>query len=211
MLKILVVDDHPIVRQGVKQIIAETSDMEVAGEASDGDEALNHVKQNSYDIVILDISMPGKSGLETIKEIKEIKPDLPILILTMHPEKQFAVRLLQTGASGYLTKDKAPSELINALSQITQGKKYVSSDLISRLADYLNPDQGLLPHESLSRRESQIMKMIAAGKTITEIAQELCLSVKTISTHRTNILKKMNMKKNVELVHYAIQNNLINW
>ena len=211
MIKILAVDDHPVVRQGVRQIIGQTTDMIVADEASDGNEALSKVLENDYDLVLLDISMPGKSGTDIIAELKRLKPDLPILVLTIYPEKQFAVRMLKAGASGYLTKDKAPTELVEAIRKVSQGSQYIPPDLAERIVGYLHLDTEKLPHETLSRREYEIMVMIASGKTVKEIAEELYLSVKTVSTHRGNILRKMRMRKNIELVHYAIQNNLVDW
>ena len=209
MINILVIDDHPVVRQGIKQIIAEMPDIQITSETGNSDEALNKIKEQDFDVVTLDISMPGKGGLEIIKEIKDIKPDLPVLVLTIHPEIQFAIRMIKLGASGYLTKDRAPIELIEAIRMVSQGHKYISSNLSEKIFHYMPIDTEKLPHEKLSSREYQIMLMIASGNTLKEIAQEIFISIKTVSTHRRNILHKMQMTKNIELVHYAIKNDLI--
>ena len=209
MIRILIADDHAIVREGLKQIIGETSDMVIAGEASNGHEALNKVFKNDYDVVVLDITMPGINGLDVLKQIKAQRPKLPILVLTMHPEDQYAVRVLRAGASGYLTKESASDELITAIRKISAGRKYVSSSLAEKLAFGLEVDAEKPPHETLSDREYQVMCMIGSGKTVKEIADELFLSVKTISTYRTRILEKMNMKNNAELTHYAIKQGLV--
>jgi len=209
MIRILIADDHSIVREGLKQIIGETSDMVIAGEASNGHEVLNMVFKNDYDVVVLDITMPGINGLDVLKQIKAQKPKLPILVLTMHPEDQYAVRVLRAGASGYLTKESASDELITAIRKISVGRKYVSSSLAEKLAFGLEFDADKPPHETLSDREYQVLCMIASGKAVKEIGDELFLSVKTISTYRTRILEKMNMKNNAELTHYAIKQGLV--
>ena len=209
MIRILVADDHAIVREGLKQIVAETSDIAVADEASNGQEVLNKVWKHDYDVVLLDISMPGRGGLDILKELKSKSPDLPVLILTMHPEAQYAVRVLKAGASGYLTKESLPDELVRAIQIVSLGKKYVSSSLAERLAFDLERDTEKPLHETLSDREYQVMCMIASGKTVTDIAEELSLSVKTISTYRSRILEKTNMANNAELTHYALQNRLV--
>ena len=196
MIKILIADDHPIIREGLKQIVSETSDIVVTGEASDAQETLDKVWRNSYDLVVLDISMPGRSGLDVLKQLKKGKTKTPVLVLSMHPEEQYAVRVLKAGASGYLTKESAPDELISAVRKISSGGIYVSSSLAERLAFYLEDDVKMPFHESLSDREYQVMCMIASGKTVKGIADELSLSVKTISTYRSRILKKMRMKSN---------------
>jgi DNA-binding NarL/FixJ family response regulator len=210
MISILVADDHAVVRQGVKQILADVNDMAVKDEAQDGSETLEKVLQNDYDVVLLDISMPGRSGLEVLEDIKNQRPKLAVLILSMHPEEQYAVRALRAGASGYLTKASAPQELIGAIRKVASGGKYVTSSLAEKLADELEIDTEKLPHERLSNREHQVMLMLAAGKSVSDIADELCLSVKTISTYRTRIMDKMGMKKNAELTLYAVHNKLIN-
>jgi len=209
MLRILIADDHPIVRQGLRQTIAETTDMVVADEASNGQEVLSKVRASHYDVVLLDISMPGRSGVDILRELKNERPRLPVLILSIHPEEQYAVRALRAGASGYLTKESAPDELVAAIRKVSMGGKYVSSSLAEKLASDLKNNSAQLAHKSLSDREYQVMCMIASGKTVTEIAEELLLSVKTISTYRSRILEKMKMKSNAELTHYAIKNRLV--
>ncbi len=209
MIKILIADDHPVVRKGLKEIIEITPDMMVGDEASNGQEALEKVRKDDFDVVLLDISMPGRSGLEILKELKSEKPELSVLILSMHPEEQYAVRVLKAGASGYLTKESAPEELIAAIKKASKGRKYVSSSLAEKLALYLEIDNERPLHENLSDREYEVMRMIASGKTITEIAGKLFLSVKTISTYRSRILEKMGMKSNAELTHYALKNRLV--
>jgi two-component system invasion response regulator UvrY len=208
-INILIADDHPIVREGFKQVLSETTDMVVAGEASNGQEVLNLIRKNKYDVVLLDISMPGRSGLEILKELRSEHPKLPILIVSIYPEEQYAVRAFRAGASGYLTKASAPHELIEAIRKVSKGGRYVSSSLAEELTYYLDVDATRAPHETLSDREYQVMLLIASGKTVSGIAEELCLSVKTISTYRTHILKKMNLKNNAEITLYAVQNKLI--
>ena len=209
MLRILVADDHAVVRAGIKQILAGTSDIVVGGEASDGNQALNQARTAAYDLVLLDIAMPGMNGLEVLKQLKLERPGLPVLMLSMYPEEQFAVRTLKAGASGYLTKQSAPSELIAAIRKVCRGGKYVTSSLAESLAVYLESDSDRPPHELLSDREYEVMLMIASGKTVTVIAEELSLSVKTISTNRSRALRKMGMKTNAELTYYAIKHGLV--
>ncbi len=209
MLKILIADDHAIVRQGLKQIVTETSDMAVAGEASNGQELLNMIKENDYDVVVLDITMPGRDGMDVLKQLRIEKPDLPVLMLSIHPEEQYALRALRAGASGYLTKESAPDELVVAIQKVSRGGKYISSSLAEKLAFELEVGREQAPHETLSDREYHVMRMIASGKTVMEIAHELSLSEKTISTYRSRILEKMKMKNNAELTYYAIKNQLI--
>jgi len=208
-IKILIADDHPIVRAGFKQAISDMPDMLVADEASNGQEVLQLIGKKDYDLVLLDISMPGRSGLEILKDLKSEKPKLPVLILSIYPEEQYAIRALRAGASGYMTKASAPNELILAIRKISEGGKYISASLAEKLAYYLDGDAAKPPHETLSDREYQVMLMIASGKTVTEIANELCLSVKTISTYRTHIREKMKMKNNAEITLYAVQNKLV--
>jgi two-component system, NarL family, invasion response regulator UvrY len=208
-IKILIADDHPIVRAGFKQVISDMPDMLVADEAGNGQEVLQLIGKKDYDLVLLDISMPGRSGLEILKDLKSEKPKLPVLILSIYPEEQYAIRALRAGASGYMTKASAPNELILAIRKISEGGKYISASLAEKLAYYLDGDAAKPPHETLSDREYQVMLMIASGKTVTEIANELCLSVKTISTYRTHILEKMKMKNNAEITLYAVQNKLV--
>lgn len=209
MIRILIADDHAVVREGIKQILAGQEDMVVADEAESGQEVINYLTKRHYDLVLLDISMPGRTGLEVLEEIKSIQPKLPVLILSMHPEEQYAVRTLRAGAAGYLTKASAPQELITAIRKVSKGGKYVTSSLAEKLAFELDTSSEKPIHERLSNREYQVMLMLASGKTVTDIAKELCLSPKTISTYRMRILEKMNMKKNAELTLYAVRNNLI--
>ncbi len=209
MIKVLVVDDHAIVRKGIQQIIAETDDIQVAGEAGSGQEVLDKVRQETYDLVLLDIAMPGRDGLDVLKELKARWPRLAVLMLSMYPEEQYAVRALRSGAAGYLTKESAPDELITAIRKVSAGGKYIGSSLAERLAHTLDVHSTRPLHELLSDREHQILCMIASGKTQTEIADELSLSIKTISTYRARLLAKMQMKTNAEITRYAIENKLV--
>lgn len=209
MIKILIADDHPIVRQGLRQVINETTDLVVTGEAGNAAEALYEVSQQNYDVILLDISMPGRSGLEALCELKNAKPGLRVLILSTYPEEQYAVRAFKDGADGYLTKLSAPEELLNAIRKVALGGKYVSPELAERLVFNLEKNADRPLHEKLSDREYEVMCMIAAGKTITEIAQALSLSAKTISTYRARILEKMQMKNNAEMMLYAIKQGLV--
>ena len=209
MLRIIIADDHPIVRAGLKQIMAEASDLVVAAEAGNGRELLNQVRRETYDVILLDISMPGMDGLDVLKQLKIELPSIPVIILTVHPEAQYALRVLKAGASGYLTKESAPSELIQAIRKVHRGGKYITPSLAEKIAFALSGEPDKLPHETLSDREFQVLALIASGKTVTEIAEEFALSVKTISTYRTRILEKMQMRTNAELTHYAIQNKLV--
>lgn len=209
MIRILIADDHPVIRKGLVQIIEDATGLIIEDEASNGYEVLEKIRTNNFDVIILDISMPGLNGLEVLKQIKIIKSNLPVLILSMYPEEQYAIRALKAGASGYLTKESAPEELVKAILKITNGGKYISSSLAEILAfDFLG-EKNKMAHELLSDREFQVMSMIASGKTVSEIADELSLSVKTVSTYRSRILSKMNLNNNAELTHYAFENNLI--
>jgi two-component system, NarL family, invasion response regulator UvrY len=209
MLKILIADDHTIVRKGLVQILADSPDPIMVDEASDGDEALTKAFAGNYDLVLLDISMPGKGGLDVLKELKGSRPGLPVLILSMHPEEQYAVSALRSGASGYLTKGSAAEELLSAIRKVLSGGRYVSSSLAEKLAGSLIDNTERPLHETLSNREFQVLCMIGTGKTTTEIADEISLSVKTISTFRARLLHKMRMKNNAELTYYAIHNKLV--
>lgn len=209
MIKLLIADDHAIFREGLKHILTECPGVDVAAEAKNGQEVLEKIRSDKYDIVLLDISMPGMSGLEVLKQLKIEKPKLPVLVLSMHPEEQYAIRVLRAGASGYLTKESAPDELITAVRKISQGRKYITSSLAERLAFEMDTDSEKPLHDTLSDREFQVLRMIAAGKTITQIADNLSLSIKTISTYRTRIMEKMNMKTNAELMHYAINQGIL--
>lgn len=208
-MRILITDDHAVVRQGLKQILAEEFKRAEFGEAASAAEAIDRVWKENWDVVVLDITMPGRSGLEVLKEIKKSKPKLPVLVLSMHPEDQFAVRLLKIGASGYMTKESAPNELVGAVKKVMAGGRYISGSLAEKMASYLAIDVQTPPHERLSDREFLVLRLIASGKTPTQIAKELGLSVKTISTYRMRILEKMDMANNAELTHYAIQNSLV--
>lgn len=209
MIKVCVVDDHAVVREGLKRIIAENPGMAVTAEAGDGHEALRIIKSEPCDVVLLDITMPNKSGLDVLKELHAESPRLPVLVLSMHAEDQYAVRVLRAGAAGYLTKETAPAKLVQAIRKVIRGGKYVSSTLAEKLVFDLGGDPSKAPHEVLSDREYQVLCMIASGKTVTDIAEELALSVKTISTYRVRILEKLNMKNNAELTRYAIKEGLV--
>ncbi|NIP99890.1 MAG: response regulator [Nitrospinaceae bacterium] len=207
-IKILIADDHPLFRQGLKHAFAETPDIDVVSETNHSNEILNLVRDNDLNLVLLDIAMPGKGGLEVLKQLKTEFPKIPVLILSVYPENQYAVRFIRAGASGYLTKESPVDTLLEAVRKVAHGGKFASPDITEKLAfDFMDSDKP--PHELLSDREYQVFSMIAAGKTLTEIGQDLSLSVKTISTHRTRILDKMKMKKNAELIHYAIQHELL--
>jgi DNA-binding NarL/FixJ family response regulator len=209
MIKVLVADDHPVVREGLKQILSEAQDIKVTAEAEDGHEILDKARNQEFDVIVLDITMPGMMGLDVLKQLKSEKPELPVLILSMHPEEQYAIRVLRAGASGYLTKGSAPDKLTEAIRKLYRGGRYVSSSLAERLAAELGGDLTKLPHQTLSDREYQVMCLIASGKTVTQVAEQLALSVKTVSTYRTRILEKMRMQSNAELTHYAIENKLV--
>ena len=209
MIRALIADDHAVVRQGLIQILGNIPEITVAGEAINGQEVLDKVRAESWDVVILDISMPDCSGLDILKQLKSERPKLPVLVLSMHSEDQYAVRALKAGASGYLTKDSAPDELVKAIRKVVSGGRYVGSCLAERLAFEIGADSSKLPHETLSDREFQVLRLIASGKSVTEIAAELYLSSKTVSTYRVRLLKKMNLKTNAELMHYAMQNRLV--
>ncbi len=209
MIKVLIADDHSVVRVGLRQILSGIRDIAVIDEAANAIEVLEKVKKNDYSVVILDIAMPGKSGLDALKEIKIERPKLPVLILSMYPEDQYAIRVLRAGAAGYMTKDSAPDELVTAVRIVAEGRKYVSPTFAEILALNLDTDREKELHELLSDREYEVLCMIASGKTLSEIAGLLFLSVKTISTYRSRILEKMHLKNNAELTSYAIQNHLI--
>ena len=211
VLRIFIADDHPIVREGLKQILARTRDLSVVGEASDGQELLARIRRTACDVVLLDISMPGRSGLDVLKQLKTRLPRLALLVLSQHPEDQYALRVLRAGAAGYLTKESASDELVTAIRKVAAGGRYVSPSLAERLAAELNNgDADDKPrHRSLSDREYEVMRMIAAGHSVSEIAEELALSVKTISTYRARILGKMNMTKNADLIRYGLSHGLI--
>jgi DNA-binding NarL/FixJ family response regulator len=210
MIKVLIADDHPVVRKGLKRILQETPDMTVAGEASNSQEALSQVLENDFEVVLLDISMPGRSGLDILSQLKQLKPFLHVLILSAYPEEQFAVRALKSGASGYLTKESAPKELIAAIRKVSLGGKYITVELSQKLTSDLAGETTKRLHETLSDREYQVLCMIASGKTVKQIGAELALSIKTISMYRRRILEKMQMKNNAEIMCYAIHQGLVN-
>lgn len=209
MIKIIVADDHAIVRAGIIQILSDEPGFQVIDEAGDGQAFLNKVRSNDPDVVLLDMTMPGMDGLDVLKQLKIERPKLPVLILTIHPEAQYALRVLKAGASGYITKSSAPDELIRAVKKVFRGGKYISQAFAENLAFQLDTDYKELPHEALSDREYQVCLLIASGKTVSEIADELTLSVKTISTYRSRILEKMNLKNNAELTRYVIEHQLL--
>ena len=209
MTKVLIVDDHPVVREGLRQILKETPDISVTAEASNGQEALSKAMENDVDVILLDLSMPGRNGLDVLSLLKNVKPNLQILILSTYPEQQYAVRALKAGAAGYLTKESAPEELITAIRKVSHSGKYISSSLAEKLAFDLENGGPKPLDAALSDREYHVMCMIASGKTVKEIAGELNLSIKTISTYRTRILEKMNLKNNAEIARYAIKQDLV--
>src|SRR5258706_9085319 len=208
-MKILLADDHAVVRQGLKLILADHFKKAVFGQARNATEALMRIAKEHWDVLVLDITMPGRSGLEILQDVKRLRPKLPVLVLSMHPEDQFAVRMLKTGAAGYLTKESADVELVGAIKKVVEGGRYISPSLAERMASYLDMDLSKAPHERLSDREFLVLRMIASGKTVSQIAKELSLSVATVSTYRARILEKMDMKNNAELTHYAIQKSLV--
>lgn len=209
MIRILLADDHAIIRDGLRQIFADTDDLQVAGEAASGHEVLARVREADWDILLLDLSMPGKSGLELIKQIKAEKPRLPILVLSMHEPAQYAQRALRAGAAGYLNKDSDAPHLIEVVRKVARGGIFVSPEVAEQMARGIMPDAERLPHTLLSDREFQVFRLIAAGVAVTEIAHQLSLSVKTVSTHKTRIMQKMNLANHTELVRYALGHRLL--
>lgn len=208
-MRVLIADDHAVVRRGLREILEEEFHGAEFGEAVDTREALEQIRKHDWDVVILDITMPGGSGLDVLRDSKGIRPNLAILVLSMHPEDQYAVRALKAGAAGYLTKESAPEELVTAIRTILAGRKYISASLAQGLALRLANDNDGPLHETLSDREHDVMLMIASGNTVSQIAEELSLSVKTVSTYRTRILNKMGMKTNADLTRYAMENDLL--
>ena len=208
-IRIVVCDDHAIVREGLKGILGAQADFKVVAEASDGHEVLQRVREREFDVLLLDMSMPGKSGVELIKQVKAEKPKLRILVLTMHEEHQYAVRAIRAGASGYLTKEGASAQLVTALRKVAAGGAYISAEVAEQLALGAMPDANAAPHEKLSDREFQVFRMIAEGKSVSEIADRLNLSVKTVSTHKANVLAKMGLSTQGELIRYALENKLV--
>jgi len=209
MIRILIVDDHSIVRQGLKQIISECPGMVVAGEAASGQEVLELVRKGDFDVAIVDISMPGRGGLEILRDLKAEKPSMKVMVLSMYSEEQYAIRSLRDGASAYLTKASAPDELVQAIRTVAKGKRYITSSVAERMAIYIEVDSGRPPHELLSDRELQVLVLLGGGKSVGDIAGELSLSVKTISTYRARILKKTGMENTAQLIKYAVQHDLV--
>ena len=208
-IRILIVDDHVIIRQGLRQILADAFPKAIFGEANNGQEALNQAAKQRWDVALLDITMPGKSGMDVLKQMVEAQANMAVLVLSMHPEDQYAVRVLKSGAAGYLTKNTASEEVVNAVKKVLAGGKYVSSALAENLAKNLNAPAGKAPHELLSDREYQVMRLIALGRSVKEMAFELSLSVKTISTYRTRIMEKTNLKTNADIIRYAVHEKLV--
>lgn len=208
-MKIVIVDDHELVREGLKKVLLKEPDIKLAGEANSAAELFKVLKETEVDLVILDITLPGRSGLDIIGDIKNLNPHLRVLILSMHPEERFALRALKAGAAGYLSKEAAAKELVNAVRKINSGGRYISSTLAEHLADNIDKEIGKLPHETLSNREFEIFRLIAKGKSVGQIADELMLSVNTITSYRSRMMDKMNFSTNAEIVRYAIEHNLI--
>lgn len=209
MIRVLVADDHAIVREGIKQILADQPDLQLVGEAENGQDVLRAVRAGNVDLVLLDMSMPGRSGIELIKEIKRVQPSLRVLVLSMHEEEQYAVRAIKAGAQGYLTKTSAPDELVGAIRSVAQGRAYMRQEVVERLALSFSTPEEALPHTRLSDREYQVFLMLAHGQTVTAIAEELYLSSKTVSTHKARILQKMGCTSLADLIHYAVRKGLV--
>jgi two-component system invasion response regulator UvrY len=211
MTRILLADDHAVVRQGLKQVLMDSIPDAEFGDASNAEEALQMARACDWDVVVLDVSLPDRSGLEVLKDLRRLQPRLPVLVLSMHPEEQYAVRILKAGAAGYLTKKAAARDLVSAVRKVLSGGKYVSATLAERLAEVIETRGGPVeaPHESLSDREYQVFRMLAMGKTVKQIGEELSVSPQTVSTHRTRILEKMGLATNADLTQYAIQNRLL--
>ena len=209
MIRVLICDDHAIVRQGLRQIIDDQPEMNTVGEAGGYPEVMKQLREHEADLMLLDISMPGKNGIEILKLVKKEFPKVMVLVLSMYPEDQYAVRAIRAGASGYLTKQSAADQLINAIRQVSTGRKYITPELAQALANTLGRDTDAMPHETLSDREYQTLCLIAAGKSLSQIAEELSLSARTVSVYRSRLLEKMGLKNNAELTHYALKNGLV--
>ena len=208
MIRILIADDHAVVRQGLTQILEKSGDIKVVAEYANGTDALNWFRNHDCDVVVLDIAMPGMSGIDMLKQLRKEKPELPVLIISAYPEDQYAVRLIKAGAVGYLNKECAPGEVVDAVRRVASGRRYISPAVVEMLASELNTADGKLPHETLSNREYQIFILLASAKTVAEIADALHLSAKTISTYRSRILEKMHLHNNAELMRYAVDKHL---
>jgi two-component system, NarL family, invasion response regulator UvrY len=209
MIRILVADDHTVVRRGLRQILLEGFPNALVEEVGDAEDLIKNVIKSEWDVVISDLSMPGRSGLDALQQIKQLHPNLPVLILSIHPEEQYALRVLKAGASGYLSKDMAPDELVIAVKKVMLGKKYITASVAEKLAATLDQDHNKPLHEFLSDREFNVLKMLAAGRSVSEIAESLFLSVTTVSTYRSRIMVKMNLKNNAELTLYAMEHKLL--
>jgi DNA-binding NarL/FixJ family response regulator len=209
MTRILLVDDHPVVRQGIKQVLTGAFHPALVGEAANAEEGLSEARTTEWDVMVLDLTLPGASGLDLLKDLRRERPALPVLVLSMHPPDQFARRAMNAGASGYLTKDSAPTELVKAIGEVIAGRRYLNPAVIQELVTSRQTDQAQRPHEVLSDREYQVLRMIASGLTVSQVAVRLSLSVKTVSTYRARVLEKMNMRTTAELMHYGIQHGLV--
>lgn len=211
MIRVFLIDDHLLFREGLKQILSKHSDIKVVAEAGTSQEAMAKLREHTYDVILLDITLPGRSGSDLLQDIKKVVPSVAILVLSMHPEDQYAVRLIKAGASGYVTKESAPDVLITAIRKVAHGGRYISPKLAEEMAVAIDDNLPKLPHQLLSNREYQVMRMIASGKSLKEIAEELMISEKTVTTYRARILEKMHLKNNVELTIYAINHRLLPW
>jgi two-component system invasion response regulator UvrY len=209
MIRIMLADDHAVVRKGISQILSDNEDMQVVGEAANAGELMQLLRNQSCDVLLLDISMPGKNGIEALKSVKKEWPQLQVLMLSMYPEDQFALRALRAGAAGYLTKHSSPDKVVGAVRRLASGKKYITPELAESLVNVLDTNPDLPRHELLSDREFQTLQLIASGKTLSEIGESMCISPKTVSVYRTRLLEKMNLKNNAELTHYALKAGLV--
>jgi len=209
MVRVLIADDHAVVRRGLVQILEEVSDLVAAGEASNGREVLQAVRTGDYDVLLLDVGMPGGGGLEVLRQLQGLSPELPVLILSIYPEEQYATRMLKAGAAGYLTKESAPDELVAAIRRVARGEKYISASLASKLAGQIGKKTEKDPLKELSDREFQVMRLLASGKSVTEIANQLSLSVKTVSTYRARTLDKLDLESTADLIRYALERDLV--
>ena len=209
MIRVLIADDHSILRRGLAQIISETKDIQVCGEAETGAQAVRLAREQPVDVILLDITMPDRNGLDTLKQLKKEKPKLAVLMLSMHTEEAYALRAIKAGASGYLSKASAPPLLVTAIRQVASGRRYISPAVAEELAGTIADGSDRAPHETLSDREYETMRLIASGKTLSEIAREMSLSAKTVSVYRARLLQKMKLKNNSELTHYALKNQLV--
>jgi two-component system, NarL family, invasion response regulator UvrY len=207
-IRVIVADDHPILRAGMVSVLNASSDLRVVAEAGNGAEVMRAIAATAFDVLLLDVSMPGKTGLDILRQIRKDNSRMPILIVSSFPEDQYAIRAIKAGASGYITKMSAPGELVSAVRMVANGRKFITPAIAEMLADAVERPDAATPHENLSDREFQTMKMIAAGHSLTEIAEKLCISVKTVSVYRSRVLEKMRMKSNVELTRYVVEHNL---